>query len=84
MIFKLIESKVQSNKVEEWQSFYSIHASGVELCYLQKDFVNGLEQAFNLNSKNNFPTYDDIEFDSSNELLAELVGFIDNNFNIFL
>ena len=84
MSFKLSESKEQGNKVEEWQYFYLLHISGAEVCYLQKDGINGLEQAFNLNSKNNFPPEDDIEFDSSNDLIVELVEFIDKNFEIFM
>ncbi|MAW84252.1 MAG: hypothetical protein CL832_07615 [Crocinitomicaceae bacterium] len=83
MSFTFSESKEQGNKDGEWQSFYLIHSSGVEVCYLQKDGVNGMEQAFNLNSKNNFPSQDDVEFDSSNKLLVELVEFIDNNFDLF-
>mgnify|MGYP001255680480 CR=1 FL=1 len=84
MSFKLSESKEQGNKVEEWQYFYLLHISGAEVCYLQKDGINGLEQAFNLNSKNNFPPEDDIEYDSSNDLIVELVEFVDYNFEIFM
>ena len=42
-----------------------------------------MEQVFNLNSKNNFSSKDDVDLDSSNKLIVELVEFIDNNFDLF-
>lgn len=46
MIFKLIESKEQGNILEEWQYFFLIHTSGAEVCYLQKNGINGLSVIF--------------------------------------
>ena len=54
------------------------------MSYLQKDGNNVVEQIFNLNAKDNFPSHDDIEFDSSNPLLVEIVEFVDDNFEIFM
>ena len=84
MSIKLIEEKEQGLFVEDWQIFYLIHSDGTQVSYLQKDGNNGVEQAFNLNSKDNFPAHDDIEFDSSNKVLVEIVEFVDDNFDIFM
>jgi hypothetical protein len=84
MSIKLIEEREQGLFAEDWQIFYLKHSDGMEVSYLQKDGNNGVEQAFNLNAKDNFPSYDDIEFDSSNPILVELVEFVDDNFDIFM
>jgi len=84
MSFKINEKKEQGLIVEDWQIFYLIHSDGTEVSYLQKDGNNGIEQAFNLNSKDNFPAHDDIEFDSSNKVLVEIVEFVDDNFDVFM
>ena len=84
MSFKINEKKEQGLIVEDWQIFYLIHSDGTEVSYLQKDGNNGIVQAFNLNSKDNFPAHDDIEFDSSNKVLVEIVEFVDDNFDVFM
>jgi hypothetical protein len=84
MGFKLIEEREQGLFVEDWQVFYLKYTDGQLVSYLQKDGNNGIEQSFNLNSKDNFPSYDDIEFDISNPLLIELVEFVDDNFELFM
>ena len=56
MSIKINEKKEQGLIVEGWQIFYLIHSDGTEVSYLQKDGNNGIEQAFNLNSKDNFPS----------------------------
>ena len=84
MSIKLIEEKEQGLFAEDWQIFYLKHSDGSEVSYLQKDGNNGVEQAFNLNAKDNFPSYDDIEFDSSNPILVEIVEFVDDNFDVFM
>ena len=84
MSIKLIDEKEQGLFKDDWQIFYLKHSDGMEVCYLQKDGNNVVEQFFNLNSKDNFPSYDDIQFDSSNPILVELVEFIDDNFDIFM
>ena len=84
MIIKLIEEKAQGLFVEDWQIFYLKLSDGTQVSYLQKDGNNGIEQAFNLNSKDNFPPHDDIEFDSSNPILVKIVEFVDDNFDVFM
>jgi hypothetical protein len=84
MSIKINEKKEQGLIVEGWQIFYLIHSDGTEVSYLQKDGNNGIEQAFNLNSKDDFPAHDDIEFDSSNKVLVEIVEFVDDNFDVFM
>ena len=44
----------------------------------------GIETAFNFNYKDDYPKKDDIEFNSSNELLVGIVDFVDDNFDTFL
>ena len=84
MGYSLEENKLQGNLVGEWQLFYLKHTEGFEVCYLQKNGMYGIETAFNFNYKDNYPKKDDIEFNSSNELLVGIVDFVDDNFDTFL